>query len=341
VIIILASSASDAHIQHVCDRLAQRGYEANVSRGVERTLIGAVGKLSDEDKSQLADQLQSLEYVERVVPISRPYKLVSREGHDQTTIPLGDHILGSEAIILMAGPCSVESESQIVEAARAVKAAGAHVLRGGAFKPRTSPYDFQGHGLDGLKMLRTASLETGLPIITEVLDVRDVEAVCAHAQMLQIGTRNMANFQLLREVGQTHIPVMLKRGWASTIDEWLKAAEYLLAGGNHYVTLCERGIRTFEPSFRNTLDLAAVPAVKKLTHLPVVVDPSQGTGRWDMVEPMSLAAIAAGADGLLIEVHPDPETAWSDGAQSLSPSRFARFVERARPVAVAVGRTLT
>lgn len=341
MVIVMVTGATDADVEQVVKELEQRGYGAHVSKGVEKTIIGAIGIKDPAEKELIAAQLQSLPIVEKVVPILRPFKLVSREWQPETTeIDVGTCIIGSKQVCIMAGPCSVESREQIIETAKAVKAAGATVLRGGAFKPRTSPYDFQGLGEEGLKYLKEATEITGLPVITEVMDVRDVERVAAHAAIFQIGTRNMQNYNLLREVGKTHTPVFLKRGMSSTIEEWLKAAEYIMSEGNHQVMLCERGIRTFETAYRNSLDLNAVPAVKKMTHLPIIVDPSQGTGRRDLVLPMSLAAIAAGADGLEIEVHPHPERALSDAQQQITPNEFERLMHALRPVVEAVGRTV-
>jgi 3-deoxy-7-phosphoheptulonate synthase len=341
MVIVMVTGATDADVEQVVKELEQRGYGAHVSKGVEKTIIGAIGIKDAAEKELIAAQLQSLPIVEKVVPIVRPFKLVSREWQPETTvIDVGTCKIGSRQVCVMAGPCSVESREQIIETAKAVKAAGATVLRGGAFKPRTSPYDFQGLGEEGLKYLKEATEITGLPVITEVMDVRDVALVAEHAAIFQIGTRNMQNYNLLREVGKTRTPVFLKRGMSSTIEEWLKAAEYIMSEGNHQVMLCERGIRTFETAYRNALDLNAVPAVKKMTHLPVIVDPSQGTGRRDLVAPMSLAAIAAGADGLEIEVHPHPERALSDAQQQITPTEFEKLMDALRPVVEAVGRTV-
>jgi 3-deoxy-7-phosphoheptulonate synthase len=341
MIVVLRHGATEEAIQEVCERLERAGYQAAIWRGVERTVIGAIGVIDEEVKTQLIQQLESLPFVESAIRILRPYKLVSREWKGEPTlVPVRDKVVGGEHLIIMAGPCSVESREQILESARGVKERGADVLRGGAFKPRTSPHTFQGLGYDGLKLLKEASEATGLPVVTEVMDPRDVEAVAEVADILQIGTRNMQNFTLLREVGQLRKPVLLKRGMWATIEEWLQAAEYICVGGNPFVILCERGIRTFETYTRNTLDLSAVVAAKQLSHLPVIVDPSQGTGKWSMVIPMSLAAIAAGADGLIVEVHPNPAQALSDGPQSLTLERFGELMERLAPVAAAVGRKL-
>ncbi|GBC98032.1 Phospho-2-dehydro-3-deoxyheptonate aldolase [bacterium HR17] len=341
MIVVLRQGATEENIQHVCEKLEDAGYQAVIWRGVERTIIGAIGVIDEDLKTQLIQQLESLPFVESAIRILRPYKLVSKEWKaEPTLVPVRDKTVGGEHLVIMAGPCSVESREQILEAAWGVKRHGADVLRGGAFKPRTSPHSFQGLGRDGLKLLKEASEATGLPVVTEVMDPRDVDAVAEVADILQIGTRNMQNFTLLREVGQLRKPVLLKRGMWATIEEWLQAAEYICVGGNPYVILCERGIRTFETYTRNTLDLSAVVAVKKLSHLPVIVDPSQATGKWDMVIPMSLASIAAGADGLIVEVHPNPERALSDGPQSLTVERFGELMEQLLPVATAVGRKL-
>jgi 3-deoxy-7-phosphoheptulonate synthase len=287
----------------------------------------------------IAEQLSSLAYVEGVVPILKPYKVVSRDFHpDKTSISVGGVDIGGQKMVVMAGPCSVETEEQTLEVAKAVKAAGASILRGGAFKPSTSPYSFHGLGEDALKMLATAREATGMPVITEVMDPRDVELVSGYADILQIGTRNMANYSLLQEVGVAKKPVMLKRGMCSTIEEWLQAAEYIANRGNYEIILCERGIRTFETYTRNTFDVSAIPALLGLTHLPVIADPSHGTGKFSLVSPVAKAAVAAGADGLMIEVHPHPEKALKDGAQSLAPDNFAALMKEMAAVARAVGR---
>jgi 3-deoxy-7-phosphoheptulonate synthase len=314
------------------------GYSPHTIRGALRTVIGAVG--DDRGKDALRS-LESLECVESVTPILKPYKLASREVREAPTeVRVGGVTIGGRSIVVMAGPCSVESRGQLLETAEQVRAAGAHVLRGGAFKPRTSPYAFQGLEDDGLKLLAEAKRETGLPVVTEVMEPDKVELVAEHADILQVGARNVQNFPLLRRVGDAGKPVLLKRGMSTSIQEWLLSAEYVLARGNPNVILCERGIRTFETTTRFTLDLNAVPVVKKLSHLPVVVDPSHGTGHWEYVEAMALAGIAAGADGLIIEVHPRPEEALSDGPQSLKPTRFAALMNRVRRVAEAVDREL-
>jgi len=341
MIVVLKPGATEEDIKQIVRRLEERGYRAHVSKGVERTVIGAIGVL-DEEKALLAEQLQALECVERVVPILEPYKLVSRKANEKgTVIRLGGAEIGGREVVVMAGPCAVESREQLLSVAEAVKRAGAKVLRGGAFKPRTSPYSFEGLGKEGLEILAEARRALGLPVVTEVRDLRDVELVAEYADILQIGARNMQNFDLLREVGRVGKPVLLKRGFAATIKEWLMAAEHIASkGGNLKIILCERGIRTFETSTRFTLDLNAIPLLKRLTHLPVIVDPSHGTGKSELVPAMAKAAVAAGADGLLIEVHPQPERALSDGPQSLRPEEFERMMRELKPVAEAVGRTL-
>ena len=311
-----------------------------MSKGAERTIVGVIG--APADKETLLAQFAGLDGVESVVPISRSFKLVSHEARPgRSTVRVRDGVVfGGETLAVCAGPCSVESREQLETTAAAVARAGANVLRGGAFKPRTSPYAFQGLGEDGLKYLRDAAERFGLAVVTEVLDPRDVELVSRHADMLQIGARNMQNFTLLREVGGARKPVLLKRGIAATIDEWLMAAEYVYVAGNHDIVLCERGIRSYDPQTRNLLDISAVPVVHQLSHLPVIVDPSHGTGVRSLVAPMSLAAVAAGADGLIVEVHPNPAAAFSDGPQSLTLANFAELMDRLRPVAQAVGRAL-
>jgi 3-deoxy-7-phosphoheptulonate synthase len=305
---------------------------------VERTVIGVVGRTYPE----LRDTLELLAGVDEVVPISKPYKLSSREFQPQdSTIKVGDVTIGGDELVVMAGPCAVETEEQVLETARAVKAAGANILRGGAFKPSTSPYGFRGLGEDGLKILDKARQETGMPIITEVMTPPDVELVARYADILQVGARNMQNFILLDEVGKARKPVMLKRGMSATIQEWLLSAEYILAQGNRQVMLCERGIRTFETYTRNTMDVSAIPIIKKLSHLPIIADPSHGTGKWYLVAPLALAAVAAGADGLMIEVHPTPDSALKDGAQSLTFENFQQLMAQVGMVAASVGRKMT
>lgn len=337
MIVVMKSDATQEQIERVISAIRDLGYKAHVIQGVLRTVIGAVG--DERGKPHHLESLRVLEGVENVVPILQPYKLASREfKHENTVVRVGNVEIGSRKVVVMAGPCSVENEEQIIETAIAVKKAGASILRGGAYKPRTSPYTFQGLGEEGLKLLAKAREITGLPVVTEILDTNDLEIIAEYSDMLQIGARNSQNYALLRYVGRCNKPVLLKRGMSTTINEFLMAAEYILSEGNHNVILCERGIRTFETATRNTFDLNAIPVLKEKTHLPVVADPSHGTGYWQYVTPMSLAAIAAGADGLIIEVHPKPETAMSDGGQSLKPSKFAALMEKARPVAEAVGR---
>jgi len=340
MIIVMRPSAAAAELDAVTALIASLKLNAHVSRGAERTIVGVVGAPSD--KETLLAQFAQLEGVESVVPISRSFKLVSLEARPTRTVVRvnGRVSFGDREIAVCAGPCSVESREQLQATAAAVARAGANVLRGGAFKPRTSPYAFQGLGEEGLKFLREAADGADLAVVTEVLDPRDIELVARYADILQIGARNMQNFSLLREVGSVHKPVLLKRGIAATIDEWLMAAEYVYVAGNHDIVLCERGIRSYDSYTRNLLDLAAVPVLQGLTHLPVIVDPSHGTGVRALVAPMSLAAVAGGADGLIVEVHPNPAAAFSDGPQSLTLPSFAELMERLRPVAAAVGRTL-
>ncbi len=338
MIIVLKPGTSDADIADVCRRIEGMGLRAHVSRGEQRTVVGAIG--DDRFKTRL-QALEALECVESLVPILQPFKLASREVHPADTVVEVDGVaVGGPRLTVMAGPCSVESEAQLRAVAEGVKAGGAHILRGGAFKPRTSPYAFQGLEEEGLRLLAEARKLTGLPVVTEVLEPDKVEVVAEYADILQIGARNAQNFSLLKEVGQCGKPVLLKRGMATTIKEFLLSAEYVLAGGNGNVILCERGIRTFETSTRFTLDLNAIPVIKKLSHLPVIVDPSHGTGHWEYVGPMAKAGIACGADGLIIEVHNNPAEALSDGPQSLKPDRFARLMQELRALAPAVGRTL-
>ncbi|HEX9016348.1 MAG TPA: 3-deoxy-7-phosphoheptulonate synthase [Chloroflexota bacterium] len=336
MIVVMSSKATEAQIQGVLARLEVKGLQGHRSGGEERTVIGVIGTRFEP---QLGEQLEMLPGVATVTAISKPYKLASREFQPTDSIvQVGDLEVGGKDLTIMAGPCSVESLDQMMETALAVKAAGATVIRGGAFKPRTSPYAFQGLGEEGLKILTQVRDRTGLKIITEVMEPEQVDAVAEHSDILQIGARSMQNFPLLKQVGATNKPILLKRGLAATIEEWLMAAEYVMAGGNFNVILCERGIRTFETAVRNTLDLSAVPVVKRLSHLPVIVDPSHGTGKWYLVRPMAMASVAAGADGLIIEVHPTPDTALSDGPQSLSPGNFTELMGQLRAVAAAVGR---
>ena len=329
VIVVMQIGSPEKDIQGVQNHLERRGLKGHLSQGEERTVIGVVGQTYPE----LRDELELLPGVREVVPISRPYKLTGREFQPQNTvIRVGEVVIGAGDLVVIAGPCAVESEEQVMATAHAVKAAGAKVLRGGAFKPRSSPYSFRGMGEDGLKLLVEARKETGLPIITEVMAPQDMELVSRYTDILQVGARNMQNFPLLDEVGQADKPAMLKRNFSATYEDWLLAAEYIMAGGNRQVILCERGIRTFEHFTRNTLDLNAIPVVKRLSHLPIIVDPSHGTGKWYLVTPMALAAVAAGTDGLMVEVHPNPDAALSDGAQSLTFENFDRLMRQVKAV---------
>lgn len=313
------------------------GFKVHLSAGSERTIIGIIG----DDRIINRDQLERMAGVERVVPVLKPFKIASREFKPTPTrFPVGDVEVGGDGIVIMAGPCSVESRSQILETAHACKEAGAHILRGGAFKPRSSPYSFQGLGEEGLQYLAEAREQTGMPIVTEVMEPNLVPLVCEYADILQIGARNMQNYALLHAVGESQHPVLLKRGMSSLIEEWLMCAEYILSHGNTRVMLCERGIRTFEKYTRNTFDINAIPVVKQLTHLPVIADPSHGTGKWEYVESVTKASVAAGADGVIIEVHPRPEEAMSDGRQSLKPDRFAQLVKEMKAIAQAVNRDI-
>ena len=337
MIIIMRNDATARDIANVTARIEQLGRQVHLSVGDERTIIGVVGDGRPIDR----DQIGRMSGVESTVPILRPFKLASRDfrPHD-TLVRLNGLTAGDKEVIVCAGPCAVESRSQLLETAHAVKEAGAKVLRGGAYKPRTSPYSFQGMGPEGLKILAEAREQTGLLIVSEVMSPDLVPMVSTYADILQIGARNMQNYALLHAVGESQRPVLLKRGMMSTMEELLMSAEYILSHGNDRLMLCERGIRTFEQYTRNTLDINAVPMLKQLTHLPVFIDPSHGTGKWELVGPVARAGIAAGADGLLIEVHPAPEEALSDGAQSLKPERFARLMTELRAVAGAVGRQL-
>ena len=323
MLVVMRDHASAEDIQHVVDLLQEAGAEAHLSRGEVKTIIGVIG---DREVIYTLD-FEGLPGVERVVRVLKPFKLVSRDfQREDTVITVGGSSIGGGAFAVIAGPCSIESEEQMMATAHAVKAAGATMLRGGAYKPRSSPYAFQGMGVEGLKLLRAAGDAVGLPVVTEVLDVRDAETVAGYADILQVGARNMQNFMMLDELGTMDRPVLLKRGLSATIEELLSAAEYVLKGGNRDVILCERGIRTFETYTRNTLDLGAVSALKSLTHLPVIADPSHASGRRDLVAPMSRASVAAGADGLMIEVHPEPERARCDGPQSLTPADFSALM---------------
>lgn len=337
MIVVMSHRASDGEIESVLVRLEKIGFQIHLSRGVERTIIGAIG-----DRNILGDvSLESMPGVEKVVPILQPYKLASRTFQEEdTVVRAGSLEIGGDNIHVMAGPCAVESREQLMQAARIVRDAGGTILRGGAFKPRTSPYSFQGLEEEGLKLLAEAREETGLLIITEVMDVRTVPMVAQYADILQIGARNMQNFFLLREVAKIDKPVVLKRGPSATIEEWLMAAEYIMSGGNYNVILCERGIRSFENYTRNTLDLTAVPVVKYLSHLPVIVDPSHAIGMWRFVSPMARAAIASGADGLMVEMHPNPSEALCDGPQSLTPENFTIMMEDLKNISGLMGRKM-
>ncbi len=335
MIIVMKAHSSTAQVSAVVARIESLGYRAHLSQGEETTIIGVIGDDRPIDRAQF----EMLDGVEKTVPILKPFKLASREMHPQDTlVPLNGVKVGAERVALIAGPCSVESRAQILETAQAVKEAGAVALRGGAFKPRTSPYSFQGMGEKGLELLAEARELTGLPIVTEAMSPEQVGLVARYADVIQIGARNMQNYALLNAAGEAGRAVLLKRGMMSTIEELLMSAEYIMAQGNGRVILCERGIRTFEKYTRNTTDINAVPVLKQLTHLPVILDPSHGTGKWEYVAAVAKAGIAAGADGLIIEVHPNPPEAVSDGAQSLKPEKFAQLVREVRRVAEAVGR---
>jgi 3-deoxy-7-phosphoheptulonate synthase len=335
MIVVMRAGATAREISEVISRIRGMGYDVNLSEGKERTIIGVVGQGRPLDR----EQLSLMAGVMDVMSVAHPFKIASREYNpDNSVIPLGNAQVGAEDLALIAGPCSVEGRSEILEIAHAVKEAGATALRGGAFKPRTSPYSFQGMGEEGLRYLAEAREQTGLPVVTEVMDPNLVPMVCQYADVLQIGARNMQNYTLLHAVGESQHTVLLKRGMSSTMEELLMAAEYILSHGNKRVMLCERGIRTFENYTRNTFDINAIPVLKHLSHLPVIADPSHATGKWEYVESVSLAAIAAGADGLIIEVHQDPATAASDGRQSLKPERFAALIAKMRQLAPVMGR---
>jgi len=328
MIIVMKMGATEDQIDHVIKWIESVGYKAHPSRGVERTIIGCVG--DDRGKAQLT-YAESFSGVEKTVPILKPYKLASRESREgETIVNVGDLKIGGGSFVVMAGPCSIESEAQMMESAYIAKKGGADILRGGAYKPRTSPYSFQGMEEEGLKLLKKAREKTGLPVVTEVMSTMEVDLVEEYTDVLQIGARNVQNFSLLKRIGQCKKPVLLKRGMMTTIEELLMSAEYILSSGNMQVILCERGIRTFETATRNTLDISAVPVLKSLTHLPVIVDPSHAAGHWHYVRPLSRAALAVGADGIIIEVHPDPAKAVSDGVQSLKPEKFYALMEELR-----------
>jgi 3-deoxy-7-phosphoheptulonate synthase len=336
MIIVMKSRATTEQISGVVSRVESLGYRVHLSRGEETTIIGVIG----DDRPIDREQFELLDGVEKTMPVLKPFKIASRDMHPQDTlVPLNTVEVGGPQIAIIAGPCSVESRQQIIESAHAVKEAGATALRGGAFKPRTSPYSFQGLGEEGLQLLAEAREATGLPVVTEAMSPEQVPLVAKYADVIQIGARNMQNYALLNVAGDARKPILLKRGMMSTIEELLMSAEYILAKGNTQIMLCERGIRTFEKYTRNTTDINAVPVLKQLTHLPVIVDPSHGTGKWEYVSAVSKAGIAAGADGLIIEVHPDPTQALSDGAQSLKPEKFAQLVRDIRRVAEAVDRS--
>jgi len=338
MIIVLRKDASEEQIQHIVEKADSLGLRANISRGVERTVIGLIGP---EDVLR-ATPLEVFPGVEQVIPVLAPYRLVSREFKAESSIIniTSKLKIGGGMIPVMAGPCSIETKEGLLSIAQKIKKAGATVIRGGAFKPRTSPYDFQGLGEEGLKYLSEVGKETGLATITEVMAIRDIDIICKHADILQVGARNMQNFALLKEIGKSKKPVMLKRGISATIKEWLMSAEYILANGNYDVILCERGIRTFETATRNTLDINAIAVVKQLSHLPIIIDPSHGTGHWEYVANAAKAGVAAGCDGLMIEVHENPEEAFSDGGQSLIPKKFNALMKDLSKVAVAVSRTI-
>ena len=335
MIIVMKTEASEAQVLAIQKHIRELGFKDHLIRGVERNVVAVLGAVYPE----LLDEFAVLDGVDSVVRISKPFKLASREVKEEDTIvKVGPLEIGNGRLVTMAGPCSVDTEENVMETARAVKAAGAHILRGGAFKPRSSPYAFRGHGEKGLKILSEARAETGLPIVTEVMDARDVDLVARYADILQIGSRNMQNFALLDEVGKAHMPVLLKRGMWATIEEWLLAAEYILSHGNRDVILCERGIRSYETATRFTFDINAIPVIKRVSHLPIIGDPSHATGKWYLVPPIALAAVAAGVDGLIIEVHPNPDQALSDGPQSLTPANFQKLMEQVRTLAEAIGR---
>jgi len=335
MIIVLRPEATEPEIEHIMERLQELGLKSHVSHGQERTIIGVIG----DDRILQNQPLTALPGVESVLPILAPWKLVSREFRkENTVIDVGGVKIGGKKLAIMAGPCAVERLELTVGIAQEVKSGGASILRGGAYKPRSSPYSFQGLGREGLDYLLEAKKKTGLPVVSEILDTRDIELFLEKADIIQIGARNMQNFELLKEVGAYDKPVLLKRGLAATIKEFLLSAEYIMSRGNRNVMLCERGIRTFETQYRNTLDLAAIPTLKELSHLPVIVDPSHATGKWNLVAPMSKAAIAAGADGLLIEVHSNPECALCDGEESIKPSKFRDLMQDIKKIAEAVGR---
>lgn len=334
MVVVMNLNSTSEQVEAINDKLQSLGFNSQMIRGVKRIVIGAVG----EGKNEAIAALEQMPGVEKIVHIMKPYKLVSREARDaDTVVKVKKCLIGGGNLAIIAGPCAVENERQLMTAAKQVKASGAQMLRGGAFKPRTSPYNFQGLEEEGLKILQSASREYDLPVVTEVIDQRSLDLAVNYVDVLQVGARNMQNFQLLRAVGQTGMPVLLKRGMSATIEEWLMAAEYILSEGNDKVVLCERGIRTFETSTRNTLDLSAVPLIKRLSHLPIIVDPSHATGDRSLVTPMSLAAAASGADGIIVEMHPEPSRALSDGPQSLYPEQLTDLVRQVRAIREVVG----
>ena len=335
MIIVMKSHASEESINHIKNVIELKGLESHISYGKEVAIIGVIG-----DKAQLQDQnIEIFEGVDKIVPVTESYKLANRKFQPEPSkIKVGNVTIGGDKIVIFSGPCAIESQEQLLTSAHALKKAGAHILRGGAYKPRTSPYSFQGLEEEGLRYLKMARDETGLSVICEVTSLDAIDAAVKYVDMIQIGARNMQNFYLLKEAGKTGLPVLLKRGLSATIDEWLNAAEYIIAEGNPNVVLCERGIRTFETATRNTLDISAVPVIKSKSHLPIIVDPSHATGVREYVKPLSLASIAAGADGLMIETHPHPSTALSDGPQSLTFDQFEEIIEELKPIVSAVGR---
>jgi 3-deoxy-7-phosphoheptulonate synthase len=337
MIIVLKPGTTDKQIKHIIDRVKKLGLKPMISKGIERTIIGVIG----EEDILRVQPLEVFPGVEKVMPVLSPYKLVSREFKpEKSVVSVGGIKIGSHKICVIAGPCSIENYDLLYKIAKTVKKTGAAILRGGAFKPRTSPYAFQGLGEEGLKYLHEVGKELHMPVVTELMDTKDIDAVERHSDMIQIGARNMQNFNLLKEVGLSKKPVLLKRGMMCTIKEWLMSAEYILANGNFNVVLCERGIRTFEDVTRFTLDISAIPVAKKLSHLPIIVDPSHAAGKWGLVPPLAKAAVSAGCDGLLVEVHTNPEEALSDGVQSLMPQKFEQMMQELRKVAKAVGRDI-
>jgi len=339
MIIVMNNSATEEHIENVLNKIKEKGLEGTVSKGTEKTVIGAVG----DERLLDPELLQSLPGVEQALSIVKPYKIVGREWHPKdTVVDVKGHLIGGNHIQIVSGPCSVETPEQMKKSADGVKAAGVKLMRGGAFKPRSSPYSFQGAGMDGLDMFRKAANDSGLPMVTELLDVRHLDAFLEKkVDIIQIGTRNMQNFELLKEVGKVNVPVILKRGMSATISEWLMAAEYIAIGGNHNIIFCERGIRTFETAYRNVLDVTAIPVLKKETHLPVIVDPSHAGGKAFMVPALSRAAIAAGADGLLVEMHPNPCEAWCDADQAITPEELKSLMKELTAIAKVLGRSIS